>query len=449
MHFKEYMSRFLKRPDNVIAARILTAALVVVSFVVILDHYSWLEDLKINVMKLAVPAIFLESPELPETYEYRDKSGSAMVFTINDSLYEENFGQVSPLYRKELYSIIDSILKNEPKVLAIDFDLSPGPVNKMNSANWAEAQEMLDELLMKSAGETNIVLITPVKVRTTGLIQKKIEWMRKICDANINFGLPYLYSRQGVVLKYFDNPNTFAWQVASAGSEKAHKEQYKTICEYTDEGLKQFVNTRMDFDASAGDKLLNFKFTDYIEPMGRAKVEIINKVGRELAGKVVFLGGTYGATDKYETPIGVFAGVYLHGAGFFSISNPIGNSLPILKYLFEIVVCALLGLLFYWMAGWYRESPTSFAILANMGLPVFLFITLSKVAGYVFVFTNTWFNPAILIIGMELFAQFGGLEEPVKEDTNISDFKHSLKWIFFGLIVCYAWWLIFFEVFLS
>jgi len=477
MSFRKKVFIFLTAPaeNNFIIA--FKASIVVVSVVVILNNFSFLEDLKINVIKLAVPTIFLDNKVLPYSYEHRDEKGSAMVFTINDTLYEDTFKQASPLDRNELYEIIAAILRHKPKVLAIDLDLSPSPIKEFSESYEVAAQEKLNRLLIENAKTTEIILITPVKVRTEPLVEMKKKWMSMLCDAQINFGLPYLYSRQGVVLRYLDDPNTLAWQVASASGldrenkSRSIKDHDRTICDHTGDELKKYISTRLDHEVTDESKLLNFEFTDYIEPMGRARVEVINQVGSEMASKVVFLGGSYGRADKYETPAGHFAGVYLHGASLLSIFKSINKFNVVYKYLLEFVFCVFMGFCFYRLAAWYRDSPTVLSVLVNMGLPVVLIVFFSKVAGYALLSTDIWFNTIALIVGMEILAQFEGIAEPVKglvQDVaeprkgiivNINRVldpsgeiepslrgKNYLSLLFYGGLVFFSWYLIAKEV---
>jgi hypothetical protein len=458
-----FVRRFFNKQENFFSYRSLKAALLVVSFSVILGNCGWLDDLNINVIKLAVPTIFLDNPTLPYTYSSRDDSGSAMVFTINDNLYEEEFKHISPLDRKVLYDIVEAILIKNPKVLAIDLDLSPSHDDGGNEGGGLSAQRALNGLLANYASKTEIILITPVKVKTQGLILEKRKWMRSMCKSGLHFGLPYLYSRQGVILEYLIDTRTLASQVHRANSSnnnrsESGKEHEKQICDLPDEELDQFISLRMSPIISDLKKSLNFEFTSYIEPMGRAKVEIIDKVGSDLEGRVVFLGGSYGLTDKYETPAGLFAGVYLHAASFFTINTPIHKYYPILKYVLEIILCTILGFIFYRMAAWYRKTLSIMSIVANIGLPVVLMFVFSKIAGVALLFLNVLFNPAILIVGMDLVAQIGGIEEPIDEsnkkrtiskDVDIHAFLE--KWarpVLYYLIVSYAWWIVFIDVLL-
>ncbi len=477
MSFTKKFLILLTRPAKDSRTLALKASILVVSVVVILNHFNFLEDLKINVIKLAMPVIFTDNPSLPYTYKHREEKGSAMVFTINDKLYEDTFKQASPLDRNELYEIIAAILKHKPGVLAIDLDLSPRPVKEFSKIYEENAQERLNRLLIENAKSTDIVLITPVKVRTEPLVEVKKQWMRMICDAQINFGLPYLYSRQGVVLRYLDNTNTFAWQIASVVDDNSKNERRfvkgkdRAICEQTDDELKKYISTRIEHKESGESKLLNLEFTDYIEPMGRARVETINKVGSELTGNVVFLGGSYGSTDKYETPAGPFAGVYIHGASLFSIFSSINKFNVVGKYVLEFGVCVLMGLLFYRLAAWYRNSRTILSVLINFGLPLILLVFLSMAAGYVLLSTGIWLNTTALIVGMEMLVQFEGAVEPIKnlaqgsEDSEKGiivrinkfidpegevkpglDGRNYLSLLFFGGLVFYSWYLIAIQV---
>ena len=440
------------------------AAIFVASCVVILGHYHLLDDLEIDVLQLAMPQAYSGSQKLPD--KDSNKLDSAKIITIDDELYENTFKQASPLDRDKLREIIEAILDKKPKVLAIDLDLSPSPPIKTENAEKEDADVRLKKLLIETAKKrkenssgTEIVLITPVKVLTTDSIKRKTEWMREMCDGGINFGLPYIYSNNGVVVKHLDDFNMFANQIyLSARNQDVHsseghgnkstaKEHSQRICDYSDDELIQFVSKRSSPKVSSKLKLLNYKFINHIERVGKANVKEINEIDQEdLAGQVVFLGGSYGVTDKYKTPAGPFDGVYLHAASFYSMVKPTGEFLHVLEYLMEIIMSTILGTLFYMLAGWYRTTRSLFSIATNIGLQPLLMFVFIKIAGYSLLFWNTWLNPATLIVGMEIHAFVESIGEP---HTEVDDTRRLLgirerfiKQCFYYGVICIAWYFI-------
>ena len=418
--------------------RHLKAAIFVASCVVILDGYDWLEDLKIDTLQLALPLLLQTDPEFPETYN--NEFGSTKVITINDKLYETKFKQSSPLDRYELHNIFEQILENKPKVLAVDLDLSPGPEGS------TEGETELYNLLKQAKG-TEIVLITPDKVYSDDLINRKVQWMKEMCVyEHIHFGFPYLYSINGVVFKHLRDSDSFANQIYQAAvkqgfsTNKSRKsDSPNTICE--DKQFNCFVSAKAPADISPESKLLNYKFLDYIEPFRIAGNLKVNT--NKLKEQVVLLGGSYGSTDKYETPVGALAGVYIHAASYYSRVNPVEDLSHVLTYLVEIVVSTVLGVTFYSLARWYRKTHSLLSIVSNLGLQLPLMYIFILIAGY-FLRFNLWINPAPLIIGMEIHALLASVEEPYINGTNklLGIPEIIIKRVFYCGIIFTAWFFI-------
>ncbi len=416
------------------------AAVFVASCVAILHCCQLLDGLDIATFQLAVPQLFKASG-LPDNSS--NKFGSAKVITINDKLYETRFKQSSPLDRHELHDIFKKILENKPKVLAVDLDLSPGP-----EEITVEETELYN--LLKQNNNTEIVLITPVKVYSDDLIAKKVQWMEEMSEEkHIRFGLPYLYSVKGVVLKHLSDSRSFAYQICrvavkrgSVPNKNGESDSLKVTTPFCcDEDkqinrFKRFVSAKASTGVSNKDlEEINYKFLDSVKPI-RFKVdgELEEDDKKKLTDKVVFLGGSYGPTDKYETPVGTLAGVFLHAASYYSVANPVKPFGHLAGYIMEIVVGMVFGNIFHFLLRWYRRKRSLLSIIGNLVfplLPMYLFI----LAAGLLLRINYWISPAPLIVGMAIDAllnvSMGETCSETKDENKLPCIHHEIiKWVF-------------------
>ncbi len=413
----------------------LKVAIFVASCVYTLDHYNLLDGLQIPTLQLVRPDIF-QKPTKPGSNE----SGSVKVITINDKLYETRFKQSSPLDRCELRKIFEEILNKKPKVLAVDLDLSPGPEGS------TEEETALYKLLKQNT-DTEIVLITPIKVYSDDLIDKKAQWMEDMCrQEHIHFGLPYLYSVKGVVLKYLSDPRSFAKQINRAAS-KGWKSDFsnKKICCNKDKQLNCVVNAMVSSNIFPKLKLINYyDFTDYIE---RIRIEDIDNTNR-LKGSVVLLGGSYGSTDKYDTLVGTISGIFIHAASYYSVVNPANRLDHVSSYLVEIVMGLVTGVILCFFAR--NLKPLLFSIVSNLGFQL-LFSYICVFISSILIHYHLWINPTLLIAGigihsllvpseLELEANKKETQRETKEGKKRLDIRiKNIKCFFYYVITITSW----------
>jgi hypothetical protein len=136
------------------------------------------------------------------------------------------------------------------------------------------------------------------------------------------------------------------WQ---SPADHRHDESYESPCQQVrDRGLGpdgiRFLSPLAP-PIESETRPINYRaFFDALDPSEQGALRTVESLGTiagRLAGRTVFLGGTYGATDKYLTPIGVLDGVMIHAAAFHSRRHPIREARQY-AYLFEIVVGVLL-----------------------------------------------------------------------------------------------------------
>ncbi len=423
------------------------AAIFIASCLLILEQGHWLEGLDIATFQLAVPQQFSEPGVVPEMFI--NNPGFLKVVTINDKLYETRFKQSSPLDRCELHDIFKKILENKPKVLAVDLDLSPSPkeIADGESQQYNVGEDKLYKLL-KQNKDTEVVLITPSKVYSDDLIDRKVQWMEEMCEyEHIHFGLPYLYSVRGMVLKHLSDPKSFANQINQATNKSGKSDPSKRIiCCNKDKQLNRFVSAKALSSESTELKKLNYKFIKYIERIHIADIDNTNK----LKGAVVLLGGSYGSTDKYETPLGTFAGVFLHAASHYSVINPVKDIYNAFAYLVEIGVGIVLSNIFCCSFSWYWRKRSLLSIIFNLVfplLPMYLLIYFADL----FLRSSLWIHPAPLIVGIAIHALLDaskGEKHSNGQDKNklFGIPEKKIKCFFYCGIIFTALFFVFFNI---
>ncbi len=429
------------------------AALLVASAISIISYFHLNRDLEIDALNLV--GAWLSSNELPELKESSAIPGNSQIVMINNRAYEAIFNQSSPLDREKLKVIVSDILLegNHPKVLAIDLDLSPGP----NDASTHPLYQFLRE-----STQTQIVLIFPQAVYTPRAIEVKSEWISEMCkEQHIHFVSPYIPSSGGSVLRYWSATNAFANQVKAAFENKKGRED-GDLCLLTKEDLEIRLNALLKNlgigqkgkeSASKEEKLLNFKFPSalYLQTLDLQAESEKDKTSRlslknniEMKDQVVFLGGSYGTSDRYETPVGEFFGVYLHAASYFSLSNDVSllpkKAIPFVEYLAAIFLSMFLGLTFFKLYSFLAGKTFLVAMFTHLLMhPVLIMIFLSVSALILYRF-NLWLDSALLVIGTEIYAKIMDIAESnTDKATVISRIPQRVRLIVYCLIVGCSW----------
>ncbi len=294
--------------------------------------------------------------------------------------------------------------------------------------------------LLKLAKGVEIVLVTSDRVYSDDLITRKVQWMEDMCgEEHIRFGLPYLYPVKGVVLKHLSDPKSFAYQICRAASAPNKSgSPKKTICCDEDKQLNsfnRFVSAKASTGLSDKDlKELNFKFLDSIEPIRIPDNGTLSINTEKLKGQVVLLGGSYGSTDKYETPVGTLAGVFLHAASYYSVVNSVWNINKVIEYLLEILMSMVLGVAFYYLACWHWTTGSLHSIVINLVVQLLLMYLFIFLAGKLLLCFNLWIHPAPLIVGMEIHALYAAVVSvgTLFNDKNKLPCIHEriIKWFF-------------------
>lgn len=399
----------------------LVAATFIASILAIIHssgHLGWLSSIS---LRLASPGAF--DSQRPALGKY---DNPPILVVVDDQQYESQFHQRSPLARDQIADILATILAQHPKTLAIDFDLSPGPNEDLH------ARRRLDELLASYASGnrqaedvssrnttmgTTIVLVTPEPVTTPSLIEKKVDWMQRLCAKGIEFARADLITSQGIVLARRTDWNDLASEAyrstalsSQLVSEEPKQHLSNRIC---DENLYLYVakaaptrNGRLRFD-SENVEPINFNYLKN-PPLLRATVANLTANAGDMRGRVVFFGGTYGNSDRYLTPLGAHSGVSLHAAVFYSHGARVMLTPHLVGYLCDIVLGLMVGWLFSLCWRCYFGFPHK-AGLAELRVPLLL-VTLIILAGLMYLSIQAsawllsnysiWLSPAPMLIGM-------------------------------------------------
>ncbi|MDB4322161.1 CHASE2 domain-containing protein [bacterium] len=447
------------------------AAVFVASLVMLVNEFQLLERLRTDFLRLSLAITSDLKPAVLEDSALEDSASAPeiVVVLLDDLDYETQFGQASPLNRHLLSDMISNLLGGvtPPKVLAIDFDLSPSPKvasakDSPGSGYTADEEKLYCMLGLPDSNNaadcpkpqqkkppnltTKIVLITPQPVFYPDLVSRKVDWMAERCKRGIQFGLPEIMYSQGLVMEYQVSGISLINEVARAADSIIPGTRNR-IC-----GDSNLQRSLVEKNAPRADKsllhtetkLLNFNFDRHINLLDYRQLcptkGVCDVTG--LANKVVFFGGHYGVSDIYDTPIGKLSGVQLHGASYYSLLHDVPEVVHSLGYLIEILFGTLIGISFFRLACSFRHRQSLMGLLLNMSMQPLVLLVALFINGYLLRFHNITFNLAPLAFGMAIHVAFVRLEsEQMKppDDSVLffgikdSGIKTALYWITVGL----------------
>lgn len=375
-----------------------------------------------NLGHLAAPV------ELPPSQQ---ESAPFVVVGIAGSRYtSEYFGQ-SPLPRCQLLKDLSKLYAQNPKTVALDFDLSPTIYFQKTGTNSQEGkcEAEITTLLGNNAERT--ILITPFPVEEASFAPAKQQWMQDLCAKGMTFAEPYLNRGWGGVvydqtISPYSMANAVASRVASpaAGNEVEHPEA--SLCDKLKTGKEGAATTINGYltgqwespqwlEHEAHPKLLNFAaLTGNTRFLGW---ESGNDHGPgDLTGKHVFFGAKYGVDDRLPTPIGERYGVDLHAAAAHSLLKPIDGLPDIVGLAVDLCIGLFFACFvsFFWTAHFdavagirhKRLSPLANRALAPVWLTAFVivyFLLICLAAGISFwllTHLGLWLAPIPIAIGM-------------------------------------------------
>lgn len=376
-------------------------------------------------VSVKVATAVLGEPPAPTQHDLDPKA--PVVVLINDKYYESPvLNQRSPLPRGELKKLIEKLIALKPKILVIDFDLSP-------SADLADPElkaegELKKYLEAASSSGAKLVLATPFPVLDEKLAQNARDWMHDLCSPNLRFGLPVLSQSSGVVVRY----DTEMPSLANVAAHFDKKRLAGDPCDAVEDAVRNkdlslafFLRTSRNDGILIGPsfsalKPVNDKFYSEHLQVSLSNLEDKQLETAAVAGKVVFLGGAYGEGDRYLTTAGEQVGVTVHAAGYFSAVEPLRHWPAVdfaIELAFGFVVAAVLHSNFarffsyYHIPGYYRrtgddETSRSRRIARQWKWGL---ITVACTVGFVLLTVmlsgwllkgSTWLNPWPLLLGL-------------------------------------------------
>ena len=449
-------------------------ALVLASIFIVLERHgflNWLDSITLRV----VGTIELDSPDSKKLAN----ADTPVSLLIGGEYFEIGFHQESPLNRYELTKLLNLIVKTHPSIIAVDIDLSPGPVGALLNTG----QEALDEVLLKIALDDKIpiVLVSPFPVSTDSLVNLKHEWLLKMCTGGVRFALPYVVQSQGLALRYPYKAQTLGLVsnliLTSAANDKKKeglnvpsivKEESRDLCPLIREGPEKSIFLSKEFTASVyvkADDLseqrpFNTEFLRYYQSVTRVlKAADLGQNSHELKNRPVFLGSQFDSRDEFMTSFGVLKGTVLHAAAFYSARNPTKMLTHTKALLLDLLFGITAGFLFGWLwkkanaaAKQLESIQTSFPVwLVTRAWQLSSFTCLVMWIGLLFLSSawllryDSWNNPGPMIVGVfvkTILASRVNLIENsnnlINRNTRYFKFLKYLDWILLSPIIIWA-----------
>lgn len=334
---------------------------------------------------------FLNTITLNSFYSEVSYSNSAhkdvSVLALNQQWFEEVNFETRPLNRLELTKILDSIDFGNIERLTIDIDLSPSLMEGKRSY-----QNLLDDKLIKIASNsTTVILPIPYMPYSQTLLDKKVFWMKKMCEQGIKFGA----ATQNIASEF--KKQKYIAYVNSV--EYVRKARNPTIAEINYLLDSESYNYKCNFKhllsymQTDNEKTLR-KFNDLI-PLNFNKIsniEVINYTNNKhtFSSENLFIGVDLERFDQFNISGSNYPGVYLHALNYLSLKEPI-KTLPIVSYIFDL----LFTFIFLFSINFLQKRIEKDKFLA---IPIDKLILFS--VGTIFIISITYLMPFLYSYGI-------------------------------------------------
>lgn len=336
------------------------------------------------------------------------------IVKIDNTFFENEFWQKSPLDRSILQNTVNNIAITRPKTIVIDLDLSPGKESKDEAAAQTKFDEYLVQLIQNN--KINVVLSTPFPVVSEELIKAKHSWMKRMCDGGVVFAMSAIDVEQSVAIKYNN-------QLPSLGNLTASIEKNgmtNPLCDLVKQGIEQsgFLTKEMPFDFGYESKekrplsMATFANRNHLVTALKSQYDTIKE---QKSGETIFIGSGYNPNDEFLTPLGKASGVEIHAATYYSNIHKTENIGHVYAIILDIILGFICGNLFHnsWkiyftaynrFLGDNNESLTSYVktkiILAiNITLPILIMTGLIFSCSWL-LYKQMWINPSPMVIGV-------------------------------------------------
>jgi hypothetical protein len=360
-----------------------------------------------------IPAFLQSTPE--------KKPIEALVFTIQEGLFETEFKARTPIDRKVLSRYLKKLVEvysphdfKEFKVLAIDYDLSPSNYKEnsqctIDDTKEQESQEIIDNFLagLVAGEKIRVVLIEPLPVSNPYLCECKKRWQQEREKQGIVFGNPTLlqFGLLGPVMKYIEYTG--------------HKDSFPTVALAAKEDKK---GCEEKLQSPKALKHSSFYPINYVQAYARGAVKVCQLNDENSfkecdtyykknisTVKAIFFGGDYGKDDTYITPLGATPGVTVQAYTYFSIAERLRSHhwwVPWMVWFVDILSGFLIGWLFHLI--WhkfhdYRQRHIFSGQVVCASGNFFILILLLALLTFVsapLLSRGIWLNPALIVIGL-------------------------------------------------
>lgn len=341
---------------------------------------------------------------------------NSVALIIDDLYYERHFDSSSPLDTKELAFILEKIAIQKPKTIVLDFDISPD-FNFKNSKNKFEPREI--DILLSKIQMSGINVLLPFSFTAATDENKKLKqnWFEYICSKDIELGIPTVKENFGVSLLY----SNFSEHI----SNLAYSNDTSSICSKILSPNKiDIVKEEFETIINQEKKELSINFTG----IQKRSFYLSNKNQLDtldIKDKTVFLGGSYGYSDKYLIPGTEVNGVEILEAIYYTLSHKIEEADIYLSSFIDIVN----GLIFGWILNsllrlrkqqFSKAHYERYALLnvSIFGLLIFWIGLSLQISATVFESFYIWLNPIPIVFGMFLDSIFTA--------TSLEDEKYTL-----------------------
>jgi CHASE2 domain len=456
-------------------------ALVIASATLLLDHAGMLEWLDTIALRLA--STYASGTGTDDTSAPSRERAAVLppaIVAIDDTLWETDFRQASPLRRDVLRTLVAGIIAHRPDELFIDLDLSPGPAAQPPDED-DRAQGDLDALLAaaSASGKTRMVLAAPFPVEDNALRESKRQWMLRLCASGVEFGLAQIDSVQGTVLRQnFNLPLLFARprHAPIRHDEGDTAATGTTLCALAGTAAGAiFLDPRAEAQRRS---LYGWVPSTYpVRPdaftaqPGRdlfllARADDVSRLP-DFAGRTVFFGSNADVRDRFITVRGEMTGLRVHAAMYANALHPPERLAErhVASYLMEWALGIVAGIAF--ASGWRRyndatlratrDGAISWAdawrpwgwLLFNLAGLVLTVWVLMYIAGRTLAGWG-WINPAPVIVGMFIDSLIGSRTDPAHDrhaahgapHGGLSDKRAAVAFILCAPIVLGAWYVI-------
>jgi len=398
--------------------RPIAESLVVAGFLgassLVLEHETGYLDWLDVAMLQVVPAVDIVPFRPP-----RDVAPEILVLTIGDRFFETEFGGQTPIPRAAFTELLKAVVKTfRPKVLAVDYDLSPGCGDLAKGKPAGDRPECGGALRRDEAGRRQLddyvrsrpveqlVLIRPLPVGDPALCKIRLEWERRMRGAGVKFGEPDLvhHGLFDAVVKYERRPDSFAHQIHCSAFPEGD-----ACVESSPHAGAERCRTREQLRTQpiARKKLDPLNFLHAVR--GVPTYELANRDSVEAARayhrgdfRVVFVGGDYDSSDLFNTPVGEKSGVALHAYSAYSIHHRLPS-----QHGWALVIDVALGtlagvfLLKSWGEGYAQGGPFERLWRACLSLGILgLAWALILLVARGLMLQDMWINPGPMLVAM-------------------------------------------------